>query len=159
MNCDDVTGDWINVKNSTMRITQDANSGLLTGGYLTAVQANTGDAGNGFRPVFGVYYQKIVSFTVLYPTSVTSFIGNCYEVNGKDLIHTTWLLDMQTSDYSQDWETKIVGEDIFTRVNGTYKWGSNTQEPLTDNPSNNLSIACTCSISIYILMMKHARVL
>lgn len=45
MNCDDVTGDWINVKNSTMRITQDANSGLLTGGYLTAVQANTGDAG------------------------------------------------------------------------------------------------------------------
>lgn len=69
--------------------------------------------GNGFRPVFGVYYQKIVSFTVLYPTSVTSFIGNCYEVNGEVGVYLKFFLIYEVICTTMD---SIRGFLSYTRI-------------------------------------------
>ena len=46
--------------------------------------------------------------------SVTAWSGQLQLVNDEEVITTTWLLTQET-DQEDDWESTLVGKDIFTR--------------------------------------------
>jgi Avidin family len=112
-----LNGTWYNELGSLMTI--ETNGNVISGTYQTAV----GDAK-------GIYYlvgltdtdnaaSQAVGWVVVWQNqygdsgSVTSWSGQYQVVNGVPTIVTTWLLTMETNP-QDDWQSTLVGQDVFT---------------------------------------------
>ena len=113
-----IDGIWYNELGSQVDFTVQGNQ--LTGTYQTAV----GDA-DGIYPLVGQINTSIetgqaLGFVVVWQNpkkdsnSVTTWSGQAQEIDGDDVITTTWLLTVET-EIDEDWKSTLVGKDIFTR--------------------------------------------
>jgi hypothetical protein len=114
----DLNGDWFNELGSKMTLI--VAGGNITGKYHTAV----GDA-EGIYDLVGRLSEppdenRTLGFVVSWQNekravdSATSWSGEAREINGNEVILTTWLLTLETSP-NDDWKSTIVGKDAFTR--------------------------------------------
>jgi hypothetical protein len=112
-------GDWYNELKSKMVLS--VTGAGITGTYHTAVGNATGvydlvgridsKAGSSRGIAFVVSWEN----TYGNSESVTAWSGEV-QVDGQDeRILTTWLLTMET-DPANNWESTIVGQDVFTRT-------------------------------------------
>ncbi len=113
-----IDGIWYNELGSQVNFAVSGNQ--LTGTYQTAV----GDA-IGIYQLIGQVNTSIetgqaLGFVVVWQNenkdsnSVTTWSGQAQEIDGEDIITTTWLLTAET-EIDGDWESTLVGKDVFTR--------------------------------------------
>lgn len=114
----DLNGDWYNELGSKM--TFRIGGADISGTYHTAV----GDA-DGIYQLSGrlsvpADNSRTLGFTVAWQNnkretdSCTSWTGEAREINGEQVILTTWLLAVETTP-QDDWKSTLVGKDLFTR--------------------------------------------
>jgi Avidin family len=121
-------GVWWNELGSMMKIEVDPEHPKTIHGHY---HTNVGSAQEKRYPLLGRCDNRglqcqMVAFVVAWNTdppaggeksvapSVTAWSGQLQDVNGEEVITTTWLLDRLT-DPSDDWESTLVGMDYFTR--------------------------------------------
>jgi hypothetical protein len=113
-------GTWYNELGSEMNLQV---AGIeVTGTYQTAV----GDA-QGIYQLYGATDSEpttpnqAVGFVVAWENefgsshSATAWSGQWQLINGQETITTMWLLTSET-DPTQDWQSTLVGKDVFTRT-------------------------------------------
>jgi hypothetical protein len=115
----DIEGKWFNELGSSMMI--QVHGSTVTGKYQTAV----GDADGLYELVGRVSVpaddNRTIGFVVAWQNdkrktdSVTAWSGEVREVNGNQILTTTWLLTGET-DPKDDWKSTLVGKDLFTRI-------------------------------------------
>jgi len=113
-------GVWYNELGSTVTIQIAGNQ--ITGTYQTAV----GDA-TGQYPIVGSFDSNpapsgpSVGWVVAWANqsgssnSVTTWCGQLQSINGSEVLTAMWLLTGETAPNS-DWQSTIVGKDVFTRI-------------------------------------------
>lgn len=115
----DLIGHWRN-QNGSLLIIDSVVKSLITGRFQSAKGRAARDE---VYPVIGCVNDEIVTFTVDFRAqgrnlhSVANFSGRR---EGKDAIHTTWILARQYEDRelenpTQPWNTFIVNADVFAR--------------------------------------------
>lgn len=116
-----INGKWYNELGSVMNLTIAAD-GTVSGSYQTAV----GDA-SGIYPLAGrtevdvTNNDQNIGFVVSWwnssgnSHSVTAWSGQVQEVDGQQVMRTTWLLTSETQP-ENDWQSTLVNVDVFTRV-------------------------------------------
>jgi hypothetical protein len=115
-----VEGTWHNQLGSSMTLEVKGNE--LHGIYETAV----GNA-KGKYSLYGARVSdpsspgEALAFVVAWlndeagiSQSVTAWSGQWQEVDGEEFIDTTWLLTRE-ADRPEEWESTLVGKDVFTR--------------------------------------------
>jgi Avidin family len=116
----DIRGEWFNELNSRMLIT-DVTGSVFRGKYESKVGHAKGQYDVVGRISFPSDDNRTIAFVVAWQNgvvdsdAVTSWSGEIREVNGDQYITTTWLLTGETSPKA-DWQSTIVGKDLFTRV-------------------------------------------
>lgn len=115
-----INGSWYNELGSKMEIAV-AVDGTITGMYQTAV----GNA-KGIYPLAGRTEvdspndDQNIGFVVSWwneygnSHSVTTWSGQVQEIDGQQIMRTTWLLTSET-DPKDDWASTLVSIDVFTR--------------------------------------------
>lgn len=113
----DITGQWYNELGSTLLI-QEVQNGYVQGIYSTAVSSQ--GCAQGDFSVVGVTDTdsggQAVAFSVVWNNdqssckSVTAWSGQVVD----DQISAFWLLTLET-DPTQNWQSTMIGQDVFTR--------------------------------------------
>jgi len=142
-----IDGTWYNELGSTMTITTSP-EGTVAGQYVSLV----GDAPGSYDLVGRFDSQQVpgevgttVGWSVAWQNettdvhSVTVWAGQYFD-GGSERIMTTWLLDMQTSPENL-WESTVVGQDMFGRIQPTpqevqnkLRLGAAASHPLRQRP-------------------------
>ena len=114
-----LNGTWYNTLGSSMKLAVEGQQ--VSGTYTTAV----GEA-QGRYPIVGAIdtesYNKsqAVGLVVIWSNeqgsshSVTTWSGQLEMIDGQEILRATWLLTRETPP-DQDWQSTLVGADIFTR--------------------------------------------
>ena len=112
-------GAWYNALGSSMELTVKGN--CVSGTYITAV----GEA-QGRYPIVGAIdsepqkESQALGLVVVWANeqgsshSVTTWSGQFEVIDGQEILRTTWLLTRETAP-NLDWQSTLVGTDIFTR--------------------------------------------
>ena len=113
-----IEGKWYNELGS--QVDFEIKGNLLSGKYQTAV----GDASGIYLLTGQLNASQEVSqalgFVVVWQNehkdsnSVTSWSGQAQEIDGEDVITTTWLLTSET-EADEDWQSTLIGKDVFKR--------------------------------------------
>ncbi len=114
----DISGIWYNELGSQVEFV--VNGSQLTGRYQTTV----GNA-SGYYALVGQInlsgeLENALGFVIVWQNeqsdsnSVTAWSGQAQEVDGEEVISTMWLLTSET-DVDADWESTLIGKDVFTR--------------------------------------------
>lgn len=113
----DITGRWYNELGSTLLI-QEVQNGIVQGLYSTVVSSH--GCAEGVFVVSGVTDTdsggQAVAFSVAWQNgrcsckSVTAWSGQIVD----DHISAFWLLTQETEP-TQNWQSTIIGQDVFTR--------------------------------------------
>lgn len=114
----DITGQWYSELGSSLLI-QEVQNGYVQGVYSTAVSSQ--GCAQGDFSVVGVTDTdsggQAVAFSVAWKNgqssckSVTAWSGQVVDVQ----ISAFWLLTQET-DPTQNWQSTIIGQDVFTRT-------------------------------------------
>jgi Avidin family len=110
----DFSGQWKNELGSSMVLSIEGSQ--VTGTYLSAVSAGDGPVE---APLYGSVTGDLISFSVNWGNSITSWVGHGIRENDQDGIVTLWHLVAaipdETNPQSQ-WKTVYAGADSFTRI-------------------------------------------
>ncbi len=116
-----ISGVWYNELNSSMELKVQGKE--IRGWYISAV-------GKAAGPYDLIGYldatddTPTVGWTVSwgneqkYTPAVTTWCGQAQVIDGKEEIDTTWLLTRSTK-IRDDWESTMLGKDLFRRVKAT----------------------------------------
>jgi hypothetical protein len=119
----DLTGRWVNQNGSVLEITETA-AGHLSGVFISS--RGRAPAEKHYR-VVGVANGELLSFVVDFRDgeenlrSLTNFTGRyVLDNDGKEQIHTVWVLARQFEDEAREkptqiWNTFLVNSDVFAR--------------------------------------------
>ena len=113
-----LSGQWFNELGSKMVLTVNRNE--VHGKYHTAVGDTKGKYHLVGRTDTCGKPSQSVGFVVCWQNkyknsnSVTTWCGQLQKIDGKEVITTTWLLNRETEP-PDNWESTLVGKDIFTR--------------------------------------------
>lgn len=111
----DFKGHWINELKSYMDLTISGTS--LTGSYVSAV-SKTDEPTKPFD-LLGTVAGDMISFTVNWGNSITTWIGHGVIEGGKPEILTLWHLVVaipNETDPEVQWKTVLAGADTFRRA-------------------------------------------
>lgn len=122
-----LNGKWYNVLGSEMILKQRLKDNVIEGEYRTAVERETGAAGNSHSKVFGIGQlggsSSTFSFFVVWNNglSVTGWVGQCHICgeNKTETIESTWLLRSKIEAVRDNWKSTLYSEDSFTRTETT----------------------------------------
>ncbi|XP_077202770.1 avidin-like [Paroedura picta] len=118
-----LAGMWVNDLGSRMVISPANEAGAFSGSYLTAVTASNEAIVE--SPLLGAQHhpdqraQPTFSFLVLwkFTATTTAFVGQCFvDEAGDETLETLWLLRKEAPTRGQDWQSTLVGKNVFTRV-------------------------------------------
>ena len=117
----DLHGSWYNDVGSEM-ILRQADSGILTGEYRTAVEVKKGSAGNTHSKVYGIGANNNPNSTFAFfvvwrqGASITGWVGQCHLCgeNRSEVVESTWLLRSKIASCSDNWKSTLYGENGFT---------------------------------------------
>lgn len=119
-----IDGKWYNELGSWMELDLDSDGRTLTGTYHSAV----GNVVKEYRLVGRLDGDPEASTGVGWVVSwqndesnahsVTTWSGQYRVVDGQEFITTTWLLTEEGTP-DQDWESTLVGKDLFSRTQPT----------------------------------------
>ena len=121
-----LNGNWYNTLGSEMILKQRADN-VIEGEYRTAVERETGAAGNSHSKVFGIGQlgssNSTFSFFVVWNngSSVTGWVGQCHICgeNKTEIIESTWLLRKRVEKVKDNWSSTLYSEDSFTHTETT----------------------------------------
>lgn len=121
-----LNGNWYNTLGSEMILKQRSDN-VIEGEYRTAVERETGAAGNSHSKVFGIGQlgssSSTFSFFVVWNngSSVTGWVGQCHICgeNKTEIIESTWLLRKQVKKVEDNWSSTLYSEDSFTHTETT----------------------------------------
>lgn len=114
----DIQGVWYNELGSNLVV--KASGQLLAGSYESAVGSSQGvyqmsgmiDPVQTSGQTFGMVVVWNNSTSDLQST--TTWCGQLQMINGQETLTTMWLLN-QASAPSENWESMLIGQDVFTR--------------------------------------------
>ncbi|KAL8204153.1 UNVERIFIED_CONTAM: hypothetical protein K2H54_068373 [Gekko kuhli] len=118
-----LSGLWVNELGSRMVISPPDGAGAFSGSYLTAVTASNEAIVQ--SPLHGAQHhpdqraQPTFAFTVRwkFTTSTTAFVGQCFlDEAGEETLETLWLLRKEVPTRGEDWQSTLVGKNVFTRI-------------------------------------------
>ena len=115
----DFSGEWENQRGSTMVLTQNTATGVVTGDYTTLV--GSAGASSLTKPVVGqAHGDQIVFFVDWWPYSMTTWAGQYLtQRDNSEVLETVWTNTKDVSDAnepSDGWAGLRTGGDSFTRV-------------------------------------------
>ncbi|MGH9947223.1 MAG: avidin/streptavidin family protein [Pyrinomonadaceae bacterium] len=114
-----LAGIWYNQLGSKMELV--LKQGNLSGWYETAVGSASGPYVLAGRTDTDDDAARNVGWVVSWENdkgssdSVTAWSGELQEIDGEEVISTTWLLTIETTP-ATNWKSTLVGKDIFTRT-------------------------------------------
>uniref|UniRef100_A0A8C0U875 Avidin n=1 Tax=Cyanistes caeruleus TaxID=156563 RepID=A0A8C0U875_CYACU len=118
-----LTGWWENDLGSKMEVFEVDSDGTFFGEYHTAVSSAKKPIQP--SPMTGSQHldedgQCTFGFTVnwkKFSDSTAVFVGQCFNGDdGKEVLHTSWLLREKVSSETDDWKATRTGRNTFTRV-------------------------------------------
>jgi hypothetical protein len=119
----DVSGDWYNQLGSKMVLKQKADK--IDGTYQSAAGAARGIYKlDGIIDSNGERYSQPIGFTVLWKNQETKDLNSVTTWSGlydtsKDEIRTFWLLTLAQEKSKDEWQSVLIGRDVFTRTQPT----------------------------------------
>lgn len=114
-----LAGTWYNQLGSRMELT--VLQGLVTGWYETAVGNASGRYDLAGRTDTDADRAQNIGWAISWENqggssdSVTAWSGQLQQIDGEEIISTTWLLTIETKP-SSNWKSTLVGKDVFQRT-------------------------------------------
>ncbi|CAH1779432.1 unnamed protein product [Owenia fusiformis] len=123
--CKILDGYWYNELGSELLLIH-TKQGMLHGEYRTAVERETGAAGNSHSLVIGAApyksYSSTFGFAVIWKdgASITTWTGQCQPChNGEAILETSWILRSTVDTCEDKWKSTMIGQSTFTRKSAT----------------------------------------